>query len=158
MTAFPLGSWRAPAEETSSGNIEAATKAFYETLLLGGSIADCRDAARLREPTFRIYSAEEAFLAGWRQAIGQLPTSNREIQEKAEEIVTLIKAPDPDRPDSGLHRRAKPPCSICASPISPAARVTSCSPRPGASPPNSRWSGPGRSNPRPRPSAQPCAT
>jgi hypothetical protein len=107
MTAFPLGSWRAPAEETSSGDIEAATKAFYETLLLGGSIADCRDAARLREPTFRIYSAEEAFLAGWRQAIGQLPTSNREIQEKAEEIVTLIKAPDPDRPDSGLHRRAK---------------------------------------------------
>jgi hypothetical protein len=95
-----------PAEETLSGNIEEAMKAFYGALLRGGSLHDCEASAQAQEPTFRIYSAEQAFLEGWRVAVRDYPESNREIQAKAEKIVTQAKS-STTQPQKGIHRRAK---------------------------------------------------
>jgi hypothetical protein len=95
-----------PAGETTSGDIEEAMKCFYRALLKGGSIGDAETAARFREPTFRVYSAEQAFIRGWKDTVRSYPATSQAIQAKAEEIVTAVKlssAPLPERP----HRRAK---------------------------------------------------
>jgi hypothetical protein len=94
-----------PAGETLSGDIEEAMKAFYSALLLGGSINDCEAAAQMKEPTFRVYSAEQAFIEGWRVLVRELPRSNRDIQAKAEQIVTKVKR-SPTAPKR-LHHLAK---------------------------------------------------
>jgi hypothetical protein len=95
-----------PAEETASGNLEDAMKGFYGSLLRTGNLDAAAEEARKSAPTFRIYSAEAAFMAGWKQAKEQFPTTAKGIQEKTEQIVTMMKKaglPLPDRP----HAQAK---------------------------------------------------
>jgi hypothetical protein len=95
-----------PAEETSSGSLEDAMKVFYSSLLRTGDLGAAADEARKSAPTFRIYSAEAAFMAGWKKAIEQFPTTGKGIQEKTEQIVTMMKEAGlslPQRP----HAQAK---------------------------------------------------
>jgi hypothetical protein len=90
-----------PAEETSSGSLEDAMKGFYSSLLRTGNLDAAADDARKSAPTFRIYSAEAAFMAGWKRAKEQFPTTAKGIQEKTEQIVTIMKKAGlalPERP------------------------------------------------------------
>lgn len=92
-----------PAEETTSGRVEDALKAFYRALLMTGSIPDATRAALAHEPTFRVYSAEEAFIAGWKNAMSEYPITSKGIQKKAEQIITQMKSEGralPARPHS----------------------------------------------------------
>ncbi len=69
-------------------------KAFYSSLLRTGDISEATSTAQQIEETFRLYSAEEAFMKGWRQALEQFPTGGKALQEKTEQIVTKMKTED----------------------------------------------------------------
>ena len=96
-----------PAEVTLSGNIEDAMRDFYRSLLTTGSIPAAVESALNSEPTFRIYSAEEAFLKGWSRAAADYPKTNSAIQKRADEIVSQVKASEESAPPDKLHSRAK---------------------------------------------------
>ncbi len=96
-----------PVEVTFSGPIEDAMKGFYRSLLTAGNIAAAVEAAQQSEPTFRIYSAEEAFVAGWKIVVRNYPKTNSAVQKKAEEIVTQLKASPGSEHPSHIHSRAK---------------------------------------------------
>jgi len=95
-----------PGEETSSGKLEDATKAFYSSLLRAGDMVSAIQEARKNEPTFSVYSAEPAFIVGWSKAIREYPTTNKGIQQRAEQIVTQAKTSSRPLPPQA-HSRAK---------------------------------------------------
>jgi hypothetical protein len=81
-------------------------KGFYSSLLRAGDLDAAAGEARKSAPTFRIYSAEAAFMAGWKKAVEQFPTTGKGLQEKTEQIITIMKEaglPLPERP----HAQAK---------------------------------------------------
>jgi hypothetical protein len=95
-----------PAEITTTGKIEDAMKGFYSSLLREQNIVSAVEEAQKNEPTFRIYSAEQAFLAGWNKVIREYPTTNKSIQERAEQIVSQAKFSSRPLPPRA-HSRAK---------------------------------------------------
>ena len=96
-----------PAEETTSGNLEDAMQFFYGALLKTGNVVGAVAEAQRHEPTFRGYSAEEAFIAGWRKTLEEHPVTNKRIQQRAETVVTLMReSPKKPLPEK-VHSKAK---------------------------------------------------
>jgi hypothetical protein len=96
-----------PAEETSAGRLDGAMKRFYSSLLRTGDLDEATSTAQRSEETFRLYSAEAAFMMGWRKAVEQFPTGGKALQEKTEQIITMMKTADlplPERPHAKTKR------------------------------------------------------
>lgn len=94
-----------PADKSKSGNLESAICSFYSFLLMTGNVLDAITEAQKHEPTFRGYTADEAFILGWRKAIEDYPITNEGIQRKAEQVLTLARKspkPVPERPHSKI--------------------------------------------------------
>ena len=93
-----------PAEETPAGRLEDAMKGFYSSLLRTGNLDDAISTAQQSEKTFRLYPAEAAFMKGWSKALEQFPAGGKALQEKAEQIITMMRTADLPLPE---HPHAK---------------------------------------------------
>jgi hypothetical protein len=90
-----------PTEEASAGRLSDAMKGFYNSLLRTGDLDEATSTAQQSEETFRLYSAEAAFMKAWTKALEQYPTGGKALQEKAEQIITMMNTADlplPERP------------------------------------------------------------
>jgi hypothetical protein len=79
-----------PAEETSAIRLEGAMKGFYSSFLRTGDLDEATSTAQQSEKTFRLYSADAAFMRGWRKALEQFPTGGKALQEKTEQAICQL--------------------------------------------------------------------
>lgn len=94
-----------PSEETNSGRLEDAIQSFYSSLLKTGDVVGAVVETQRHEPTFRGYTADEAFIAGWRNALKKHPITNKAIPQRAEEVVTPMRessSPAPEKVHSNV--------------------------------------------------------
>lgn len=94
-------------EESTSAQLEGAFKKFYSTLVFGGTFSEAIIAAKSIEPLFHYYTAEQAFISGWKAWMSQFPKTNKEIYTKTEELVTRFKWLKGLHSTRGLHRQIK---------------------------------------------------